>query len=265
MKRTPLGSNSVATVWLEEDTAGPKTVVKESRDAFALVTEARMLNYLAPYLRVPEVLALEKGRLVMEYIPNDPRCDGSCEEEIADVLAALHGNTSERFGLEFDTTIGPFRQKNTPASSWIEFYREQRVLDFAAKAFNEGRIDKRLLSRIEKFAADFERFLSEPEQPSLLHGDVWGGNVLTRNNRLAALIDPAIYYGHFEMELAFIGMFHTFGERFYARYREHRPIEPDFFETRADLYRLFPYLVHVRAFGGGYLGGLETILRRTGY
>jgi fructosamine-3-kinase len=265
MKRTRLGSNSVATIWLEENASGTKTIVKESRDAFALVTEARMLGYLAPYLRVPEILALEKGRLVMEYIQNDHRCGGACEEEIADVLAALHGNTAERFGLEFDTTIGPFRQKNTRASSWIGFYREQRVLDFAAKAFNEKRIDNKLLSRVEKLAADFERFLSEPKHPSLLHGDVWGGNVLTRDNRFAALIDPAVYYGHFEMELAFIGMFNTFGERFYARYREHRPIEPGFFETRADLYRIFPYLVHVRAFGAAYLPGLEGILLHVGY
>jgi len=265
IKRTRLGANGTATIDLEEDASGARTVVKVSADAFALAAEARMLGYLAPYVRVPKVLSLETGRLVMEYIPNDSRCGGACEEEIADVLAALHAQSAETFGLAFDTTIGPFRQPNRPYERWIDFYREARVLDFAAKAFEEGQIDSALLRRIEKLAGDFERFLEEPERPSLLHGDVWSGNVLTRGGRFAALIDPAVYYGHFEMELAFIGMFHTFRDRFYARYRMHRPIPAGFFERRADLYRLYPYLVHVRAFGGAYLGGLEAILRRIGY
>ncbi len=265
VKRTCLGSNSVATIYLEEDASGTKSVVKASRDAFALNAEAKMLRLLSPHLRVPGVIALEKGRLVMEYIPNGGPCDGGCEEAIADALAALHANRSDTFGLDFDTTIGPFRQRNTPSKRWIDFYREMRVLAFAAKAFDEGKIDAALLRRIEKLSGDFERFLEEPEHPSLLHGDIWGGNVLIRGNRPAVFIDPAVYYGHFEIELAFIGMFNTFGERFYQRYQTRRPIPEGFFEIRADLYRLYPYLVHVRAFGSGYLNGLEAILRRVGY
>ena len=266
IKRMRLSANSVATIDLETLPDGTKRIVKSSEDAFVLEAEATMLDHLRPHLRVPEVFEHARGRLVMEYIPNDNACNGRCEEEIADALARLHGITAAGvFGFGSDTTIGPFRQRNSPRIRWVDFYREMRVLDFAAKAFFEGRIDKALLVRIEKLAADFEQFLTEPEHSSLLHGDVWSGNVLTRNNRLSAFIDPACYYGHFEMELAFIGMFNTFGESFYARYREHRPIREGFFKTRADLYRIFPYLVHVRAFGDGYLGGLEAILRRAGY
>ena len=266
IRRMRLGANSVATIDLEILPDGTKRIVKSSENAFVLEAEATMLDHLSPHLRVPRVLEHAPGRLVMEYIPSDNACNGSCEEEIADALARLHGVTAAGvFGFASDTTIGPFRQRNRPRIRWVDFYREMRVLDFAARAFDEGRIDKALLGRIEKLAANFEQFLTEPEHSSLLHGDVWSGNVLTFENRLAAFIDPACYYGHFEMELAFIGMFDTFGERFYARYREHRRIDAEFFAVRADLYRLFPYLVHVRAFGGGYLGGLESILRRAGY
>jgi len=266
IKRMRLGANSVATIDLETLPDGTKRIVKTSDDPFVLEAEATMLEHLRPHLRVPAVLEHTPGRLVLEYIPNDTTCNGHCEEEIADALARLHAIPAQGvFGFGSDTTIGPFRQRNRPRIRWVDFYREMRVLDFAAKAFDEGKIDKTLLHRIEKLSADFEQFLTEPEHSSLLHGDVWGGNVLTRNNRLAAFIDPACYYGHFEMELAFIGMFDTFGERFYARYREHRRIDAEFFAVRADLYRIFPYLVHVRAFGGGYLGGLEAILRRVGY
>jgi len=266
VKRIRLGSNAIATIDLETAEDGTQRIVKSSEDAFALEAEATMLAHLAPHLRVPKVFEQSEGRLVMEYIPNDAACNGACEAEIADALARLHSIPAQGvFGFGSDTTIGPFRQRNRPRIRWVDFYREMRVLDFAAKAFDEGQIDKALLGRIEKLAADFEQFLDEPEHSSLLHGDVWGGNVLTKNNRLAAFIDPACYYGHFEMELAFVGMFRTFGEAFYARYREHRPIPEGFFEVRAELYRLYPYLVHVRAFGSGYLNGLERILRRFGY
>ena len=266
IKRLRLGSNSVTTIDLETLPDGTQRIVKTSEYPFTLEAEATMLEHLSPHLRVPRVFEHTPGRLVMEYIPNDAECNGACEEEIADALAHLHSIPAQGvFGFGSDTTIGPFRQRNRPRIRWVDFYREMRVLDFAARAFDEGRIDKALLKRIEKLAADFEQFLDEPEHSSLLHGDVWGGNVLTQNNRLAAFIDPACYYGHFEMELAFIGMFHTFGEAFYARYHTHRPIPEGFFEVRADLYRLFPYLVHVRAFGGSYVDGLERIVRRAGY
>jgi len=266
IKRLRLSANSVATIDLETLPDGTKRIVKASEDPFVLEAEATMLDHLRPHLRVPEVFEQTRGRLVMEYIPNDTLCNGRCEEEIADALAHLHSIPAQGvFGFGSDTTIGPFRQRNRPRIRWVDFYREMRVLDFAARAFDEGKLDKAMLGRIEKLAADFEQFLTEPEHSSLLHGDVWSGNVLTQGNRLAAFIDPACYYGHYEMELAFIGMFNTFGERFYARYREHRRIDAEFFAVRADLYRLFPYLVHVRAFGGGYLGGLEAILQRVGY
>lgn len=263
MKR--IASNSVASVYLSRNSSGKLEIVKTSDDAFALDAEARMLRLLAPHIRVPKVIALEEHRLVTEYIRNDGRCGGPCQIEMADALATLHNVRSEVFGLAFDTTIGPFRQDNRPKEKWIDFYRERRVVDFAAKAFDEGAIDATMLRRIETLAAHLERYLEEPAHASLLHGDIWGGNVLAKDDRFAALIDPAAFYGHAEMELAFIGMFHTFGERFYARYAEHRPIREGFFELRSELYRLFPYLVHIRAFGSSYLPGLDRILRRVGY
>ena len=265
MPKELISVNSEARIYLVTDSTGGRRIVKESDNPFLLRTEARMLEYLAPFIRVPRVLQLEAGSLSMEYIPGNSGCGGGCEAEIADALAALHAQSSGSFGFDYDTTIGPFRQRNRRHGSWIDFFREERLLDFARKACEEGQIGRDLLGRLERFGADLERFLHEPARPSLLHGDIWSGNVLTRDNRFAALIDPAIYYGHYEMELAFIGMFNTFGERFYRRYAEHLPIEAEFFEVRAPIYRLFPYLVHVRAFGSGYLGGLRQIVERFGY
>jgi fructosamine-3-kinase len=262
MEKALLASNSAACIYLQTDDNGRRTLLKCSDDTELLACEAAMLGHLAPHLRVPEVLELTGDTLETEYIENDGQCSPQCEREAADALAALHRVGGERFGFERDTYIGPYRQSNAPMEEWIDFYRERRILDFAVKAFDEAQIDRAMLRRIEAVALRLESWLVPPARPVLLHGDVWSGNVLVHRGHLAAFIDPALFYGHPEMELAFIGMFDTFGETFYRRYETHHPIAPDFFDTRADLYRIFPYLVHVRAFGGGYLAGLDRILRR---
>lgn len=98
----------------------------------------------------------------------------------------------------------------------------------------------------------------------MLHGDLWSGNILARRGRIVATLDPAIYYGHPEVELAFTTLFGTFGEPFFAAYAELAPIAPGFHELRRDLYNLYPLLVHVTLFGAGYLAPVERVLDRLG-
>lgn len=132
------------------------------------------------------------------------------------------------------------------------------------QAVDAGRMDMRMLRRIETLAEKCDELLDEPAHDSLLHGDVWSANVLAQGGRITGFIDPAIYYGHPEIELAFITLFSTFGEMFFERYRELRPLAPGFFEVRRDIYNVYPLLVHVRLFGGGYLSGVERVLTRHG-
>ena len=118
---------------------------------------------------------------------------------------------------------------------------------------------------LEKLADSVGRWLEEPAQPSLVHGDMWGGNVLAANGRITGFIDPAIYFADAEVELAFSTLFGTCGDDFFSRYGEHRPIAPGFFEERRDLYNLYPLLVHVRLFGGSYVGSVSGILNKFGF
>lgn len=265
MQKILIASNSIAHIYRVEEAGQTPYIQKESADTQLLECEASMLTYLAPFVPVPEVLELRSGILRTCYIPNDGHCPPSCERAIADALAQLHNQSSTSFGFEYATPIGPFWQDNTPTERWIDFYRDRRVLDFANSAYQERAIDATLLGRIERFAATFDSHLVEPDAPALLHGNIWSGNVLCYEGQFSAFIDPALLYGHPEMELAFIEMFYTFGHDFYSRYREHREIAPDFFEVRAHIYRIFPYLVHIRAFGNSYRHGLETILKHFGY
>jgi fructosamine-3-kinase len=119
-----------------------------------------------------------------------------------------------------------------------------------------------VLGRVETLAGRLDRWISDDARPSLIHGDMWSGNVLTKNGRIAGFVDPAIYYADAEIELAFATLFTTFGDAFFARYSELRPLRSGFFEERRDLYNLYPLLVHVRLFGGGYVGSVERTLAR---
>ena len=106
--------------------------------------------------------------------------------------------------------------------------------------------------------------IGDPNPPALVHGDVWRANVLAEGDRITAFLDPALYHADPEIELAFISLFNSFGNVFLRRYAEIRGIDRAFFDTRRDLYNLYPLLVHVYYFGGGYLGSVQGTLDRFG-
>ena len=265
----PLGGGCVGEVYRARMAVGPDVVVKVDRSGRPrLDIEGAMLVYLGERssLPVPRVLHAGPNLLVMEFVESGgatPRAD----LHAADCLAALHGITSPdaRFGFECDTLIGGLRQPNPWTGSWLEFFRDQRLLHMAREAAGAGRLPGPTLARVKRLAERLERWIdSARSAPSLIHGDVWGGNVLISGDRVAAFIDPAISYADPEIELAFTTLFSTFSEAFYRRYAEHRPIADGFFEERRDLYNLYPLLVHVRLFGGTYVGSVENTLGRFG-
>lgn len=211
-------------------------------------------------LPVPAVLGGDDRLLFMEYVAHDGV--GRGDLSAADLLADLHGVTWSAYGLERDTSIAMLALPNAPSASWVEFFRDRRLLHFARVAVEARRIPSDTMAGIERLAADLGRWLEEPERPALLHGDVWSGNVLVDGDRVAAFIDPAMYYGHPEAELAFTTLFSTFGDSFYARYRERAGIRAGFFDERCALYNLYPLLVHAILFGGGYAGSVAATVAR---
>jgi len=255
--------NSVATIYNCDNNFLVKTSIKSN----LLLSEAKMLSYLHENsnLKVPKFYYSDESLLITEYIINNGRCNSFCQKQIAKDVASLHMVRQKEFGFDFDTTIGPFIQPNNKKSSWIEFYKEMRVEAFAKKALDEGSLPQNLYERLLNLSSNLNKYLIEPKEASLIHGDIWSGNVLTYNNRLAAFIDPAIYFASNEVELAFIAMFHTFDESFFEEYNGYIKIEDGFFEERLKLYQIYPILVHIRAFGGIYLSELENILEYFDY
>ena len=232
-----------------------------------LDVEGYMLTYLKDHssLPIPQVYHSAPDLLVMEYISGESAFSHNAEVHAAQLLSALHEISAPKFGLERDTLIGSLHQPNPLTDSWLTFFGEHRLLYMAHQAMQEKRMGLDTFARLEKFVSHLDRWIREPEHPSLLHGDVWTTNVLAEDNKISGFLDPAIYYGHPEIELAFISLFNTFGDSFFETYNQIRPIDDGFFEERQDIYNLYPLLVHVRLFGGGYLRTVESTLSRFGY
>ncbi len=256
-----LGGGSVATVKRVSLANGDRLVVKVGQAGSRLDLEGFMLGFLDEHgLPVPEVVHAEDDLLVLGFVENDGNLDDGVERHAAELLADLHDQTEAGFGFARETLIGGLPQPNSWSESWLPFFRDHRVLFMARLALEAGRLPPSLMGRIEALCGRLGEWLEEPPAPALLHGDMWTGNVLCREGRVAAFIDPAIYYGHAEVELAFSTLFGTFGRPFFLRYQELRGVAPGFFETRRDLYNLYPLLVHARLFGGSYVGAVEQIL-----
>jgi fructosamine-3-kinase len=263
----PMGGGCIGEVYKVDLEDGTPLVAKVDRDGEShLEREAYMLRYLREKsdLPVPEVYHGSETLLLMEFVEGSSRFTEGAERHAAELLAALHGITAGTYGHERDTLIGSLDQPNPQTEDWVEFFREHRLLYLARVAHEAGRLPAEDLSRVERLAESLGDLIGEPNLPALIHGDVWSANVLAKGDRITAFLDPALYYADPEIELAFISLFNSFGSAFLEHYAEIRGIDRRFFETRRDLYNLYPLLVHVYFFGGGYLDSVRNTLARFG-
>lgn len=266
VKSRPLSGGCIAEVRLITLENNSRLVTKIGRAGDRLDLEGHMLEKLGQTktVPVPSVLYAADHLLVMDYLETSGGITDSVQRDAAKKLAALHQVSQDFFGYEEDTVIGGLPQPNPKTTSWVDFFKTHRLLHMGKEALNAGRLSQRMYDRLENFSEKLSRLIEEPASPSLLHGDLWTGNVLCHNGTLAGLIDPAIYFGHAEIELAFTTMFNTFGKAFFDAYHQINPIAPGFFEDRLDIYNLYPLLVHVRLFGGSYVASVERVLTRHG-
>ncbi|MFW5833657.1 MAG: fructosamine kinase family protein [Pseudomonadota bacterium] len=269
VRQRPLGGGCLFDVRQMLLADGRTVVVKSgaSRVADHLRIEARMLEDLAREgAPVPAVLGVEGERLVLEWIAHDGTAlDAAGIDRLASGLAALHGRPAPFFGYAYETVIGTLPQPNPPTATWLAFFRDQRLLAQSRAAGEEGALEPELERGLEWLAERLDRWLREPAHPSLLHGDLWQGNLLTQQGQPVAWIDPAVSFGHPEIELAFGTLFGPFDRRFFAAYAEHRPVEDDFWPTRRAIYLLYPLLVHRRLFGAAYAPPIAEILASLGW
>ncbi|MCB9612206.1 MAG: fructosamine kinase family protein [Sandaracinus sp.] len=217
--------------------------------------EADGLSFLAEGpLRVPRVLAAEPSFLALEWLEPARRV-ADFDERLGRGLAALHRAQPACFGHVRDNFLGPLPQPNEPADDWPTFYAERRLAPMLARS----RADASLRRRFDRLYARLPELCGPPEPPARLHGDLWGGNLHVDERGEPALIDPAVYGGHREIDLAMMRLFGGFSSRVFAAYEEVHPLAPGH-EERVALYQLYPLLVHAVLFGGGYLSRVASIV-----
>ena len=229
-------------------------------------TEADGLRWLAEAraVRIPKVVA-QSGPddpvafLALEHMARTaPALDH--DDRLGDGLAALHAAGAPGFGYPHDNWIGSLPQSNHTRETWSAFYAEARVLPLVRRAIDDGRAPASWAALADRLAARLPELAGPPEPPARLHGDLWSGNVITDSRGQPVLIDPAVYGGHREVDLAMLALFGGLSTRVVAAYEARTPLAAGW-RARTRLWQIYPLLVHTLLFRGSYLDAAEAAMR----
>lgn len=233
----------------------PSRRLTVAKGGAATGTEAAMLRAIAGAgVAAPAVEGEHDGVLLIEHVPNDGIFSDNAWASIGAALKRLHSVVGDGFGWPVDYQLGSVGLDNRQGRDWGAFWTEQRLIATASV------LDRPWRGRLDGAAAQIAQILPSDPTPVLLHGDLWSGNILVRDGALAALVDPACYHGHAEVDLAMLTLFDSPSSAFWSAYG---PPEEGWEERRA-AYQLFPALVHLRLFGAAYANMVDRLLTALG-
>jgi fructosamine-3-kinase len=266
-REVPVGGGSINDAYRVDTNEGPFFVKVNSADRFPSMFEAEAdgLRRLRETntLRIPGVIAFGEDQddsyFLLEHIEGGVKTTGFWED-FGRSMARLHGHTNTKFGLECDNYIGSITQVNTPQAKWDTFFIHCRLEPQVKMARERQLIGMGDVLRFERLYAKLPSLFPQ-EPPALLHGDLWSGNFLCDAHGKPVLIDPAVYFGHREMDIAMTKLFGGFEPAFFSAYNDERPLQQAW-EERVELCNLYPLLVHVNLFGGGYVTRVQQGLKR---
>ena len=230
------------------------------------LTEAHGLQELDKpgVITIPKVISFDKEFILLDLIENSGRSKNFFED-FGRKFAVLHKFNNEKYGFYEDNYIGSNPQLNIPDNdeekNWTKFYFQKRILYQFHLAEKSGNSTSDLRSSISKLENKIDLIVTDnSEKPSLLHGDLWGGNYMVDKNGFACLIDPAVYYGNREADLAMTKLFGGFDSEFYRAYNEEFPL-PDGYDYRENIYKLYHVLNHLNLFGSGYYSQAISLIK----
>lgn len=213
--------------------------------------------------KIPKIITFGE-RDAFQYLILELLTEGKASEQswsaFAQNLAQMHKVTQENFGFYEDNYFGSQPQVNTEKINWPQFYAENRILPSIRQMVDKGVGSSKDAANAEKLCYKLPEIYPD-ERPSLIHGDLWSGNYFIMKNTAITVIDPAVYYGHREMDLAMAMLFGGIPEGFYHSYFEHFPVAPEFSE-RVEFSQLYPLIFHAIRFGGGYIPSVQRILAK---
>lgn len=232
-------------------------------DSGTQAPDAGIRNGRGSGIRVPDVIGcIEDARysaLVLAFLDSG-RKRPDFWEDFGNGLAQLHKVSHDSFGLDFSNYIGCLPQSNKKQSRWIDFFVLERLEAQLKIARDSGHADRGMVKSFGDLYPHLPDFFPE-EPPALLHGDLWSGNYMTGPDGQAAIVDPAVYFGHRYMDLGMSKLFGGFAPAFYRAYEDAFAMEKNW-QQGIEIANLYPLMVHVNLFGGGYTGSVRETLRR---
>ncbi len=257
-----LGGGCIADSQVIKTESGKNFFIKKYSSANIHKAEANGLKELAKpdVIKIPKVIFYDKEILVLEFI-KEGRKKSNFLEKFGRQVAKLHKFTSDKFGFYEDNYCGSTPQKNMPMNDdWTEFYFNNRLLYQYKLAEKNNYVGNELKKSFLRLENKIDKIIQTEENPSLLHGDLWGGNYIVDENGNACLIDPAVYYGNREADLAMTKIFGGFDSLFYKAYQEEFPL-PVGWQYRENIYKLYHIFNHLNLFGMTYYNQVMELIK----
>ena len=209
----------------------------------------------------PKVIVKDDNYLIMSFIENNGIIPEITKDDLLQSILNIHSFKSEKYGFDFDTQIGGLRQINKSNNNWVDFYRELR-LGYVFELINKTEpMERAINDKIEKILKNLENFIPKKPEVSLLHGDLWEGNILFNNTNFAGFIDPGSFYGHNELEIAYLTWFNPIyiKNNFLDKYNEVIKIHKDY-KSYEPVYQLYYSLINVYLWDRNYIQDVKKLI-----
>ena len=215
------------------------------------------------FSQFPSIINYNDNLLIMSFINNDDDQPNQTNDDLLNSIISLHSNKSENYGFSFDTQIGGLRQINSSSKNWLEFYRDKR-LTYIFELVNKNKpMDKTINTKIDLLIKKIDNFIPNKPISSLLHGDLWEGNILFKNKKFVGFIDPGSFYGHNELEISYLRWFNPkfIDESFLDKYNDHIKIDKYYLEYEP-IYQLYYSLLNVYLWDRSYIEDVRKLLEK---
>ena len=211
----------------------------------------------------PIVVNSNPKYLIMSFIDNNNLQPDMTHDDLLNAIISIHSRKSTFYGFNFDTQIGGLKQINSKTQNWVEFYRDKR-LNYIFELINKNEpMDKDINNKIELLLKKIVNFIPDKPVSSLLHGDLWEGNILFKNQRFVGFIDPGSFYGHNELEVSYLRWFNPrfIDENFLNKYNDHISIDKYYLKYEP-IYQLYYSLLNVYLWDNSYIEDVRKLLEK---
>ena len=211
----------------------------------------------------PSIINYNDNLLIMSYINNDDDQPNQTNDDLLNSIISLHSNKSKNYGFSFDTQIGGLKQINSSSKNWLEFYRDKRLIYIFDLVNKNQPMDETINTKIDLLIKKIDNFIPNKPISSLLHGDLWEGNILFKNKKFVGFIDPGSFYGHNELEISYLRWFNPkfIDESFLDKYNDHIKIDKYYLEYEP-IYQLYYSLLNVYLWDRSYIEDVRKLLEK---